>query len=395
MFQNNNTDLYDISFKLKNKYIFICIFLFLQISLFCFNSYSSNIINPQTPTTKKPHGVKVEGAQYYDELWDKYNVIAIEGEGGGGNGGGKAGSGTTGSQGSGVINGSNNSNGSVGNNGILGGTNGSSKNYNVQSNKELKESRAQAEKEKQESIAKELETAKNYNAVKQSIEQRESIQESIQKKIIQESIKAKVLGENYIPTPTTNYNIIPSNDLSVFTTPYTEPQIIPSMTQIETTTIVPEEQTEILSSQYNQIESINNIENINPTIESIEDNKETTKEQTDISNVESNENNLGGDGGVDDSINKSDFNNTSNFEKKDIDSSNGKDIIRDIEGENKGIKIFEINRNGNVGIFDKGGSRTYLLNILLVLSVILFIYGFIKYFINSIMYKHEYKGYFI
>lgn len=71
----------------------------------------------------------------------------------------------------------------------------------------------------------------------------------------------------------------------------------------------------------------------------------------------------------------------------------GEDIIRDIEGKNKGIKIFELDRNGNPGIFDTGGSKYYIIDLLSIILTALFVFGFIfQYFFQS---KHkEYNAYF-
>ena len=163
---------------------------------------AATVITSTTETTRrKTVGHKIEGAEYYDELWDKFSVIAIDNGGGSGGGGGagdnnakNAGNsgqysdagGTFGhaaGQGLGTGNTANQSGKGSGTNG---GTTGSVK---ADSLRALK---AQIEESRAESIRRILETAKNAESVKESIAERESIQSSIQKRIQQESIKAKI-----------------------------------------------------------------------------------------------------------------------------------------------------------------------------------------------------------
>ena len=71
----------------------------------------------------------------------------------------------------------------------------------------------------------------------------------------------------------------------------------------------------------------------------------------------------------------------------------GEDVIRDIEGKHKGVKIFELDRNGNPGIFDTGGSKTYMIDLLSIMLTILFIFGFIFQYFYQSDYK-EFNSYF-
>lgn len=109
-----------------------------------FFTYSSSAVKPVIPTEttkKKPRGVKVENAEFHDEYWDKFRVITAEGEGDSETGGGIAGTGQ--SEVSSVSNGINNASGIAGSGGSSNagdpGGSISSVNYNIQSNREIRE----------------------------------------------------------------------------------------------------------------------------------------------------------------------------------------------------------------------------------------------------------------
>jgi hypothetical protein len=70
----------------------------------------------------------------------------------------------------------------------------------------------------------------------------------------------------------------------------------------------------------------------------------------------------------------------------DNDSSSGINEVRKSESEYKGVKIFELDRNGNTGIFDKGTTRTYVINLMLIIFSRLLILGFAFLFESNISY---------
>lgn len=163
---------------------------------------AATVISSTTETTKrKSVGHKIEGAEYYEELWDKFSVIAIDNGGGSGEGGGAGDNNAKNAGNSGQYNDAggtfghaagqglgtgNTANQSGKGSGTSGGTTGSVK------ADALRELKAQIEESRAESLRRVLETAKNAESVAASIAERESIQSSIQKKIQQESIKAKI-----------------------------------------------------------------------------------------------------------------------------------------------------------------------------------------------------------
>lgn len=163
---------------------------------------AATVISSTTETTrKKSVGHKIEGAEYYDELWDKFSVIAIDNGGGSGEGGGAGDSNAKNAGNSGQYNDAggtfghaagqglgtgNTANQSGQGSGTSGGSTGSAKADTLRALK------AQIEESRAESIRRVLETAKNAESVAASIAERESIQSSIQKKIQQESIKARI-----------------------------------------------------------------------------------------------------------------------------------------------------------------------------------------------------------
>ena len=471
----------------KNVYLLILVCILIVFNMSPFLLYSSNVVIPVIPTEttkKKPRGVKVENAEFHDEYWDKFRVITAEGEGGSGTGGGQAGTGQSGATGSGVSNGVNNASGIAGtggsanaggsgsgnNSGGPGGGN-SSVNYNVQSNREIRESREAAQAARESSIAAELATAKNRESVRASIAERESIQESIKKRLIQESIKQKVFGDSYVETsyrlPTTTAREMPTsevrpivpperqtaptsaqvdesikrvpettqkqvnNAMGVYVAPETEytsqeetttmerkeinlvpsaastyanneNDIMPTSDYYEETSIVPEESYEQNNTQESATENSedNNVDNQetkqseNETkTDNNEDVKESKEDKKENNKQEHPDDNQGGTNGDGDVANQNDNMSDNNMNSNDNDSSSGIDEVRKIEGEHKGVKIFELDRNGNPGIFDKGTTRTYLINIMLVIFTGLLFLGFIHFYLNQVFHV-KYKSYF-
>lgn len=163
---------------------------------------AATVITSTTETTKKKAvGHKIEGAEYYDELWNKFSVIAVDNGGGSGQGGGAGDNNTKNAGNSGQYNDAggtfghaagqglgtgNTANQSGQGSGTSGGSTGSVKADTLRALK------AQIEESRAESLKRVLETAKNIESVAASIAERESIQSSIQKRIQQESIKAKI-----------------------------------------------------------------------------------------------------------------------------------------------------------------------------------------------------------
>lgn len=155
-----------------------------------------------TETTKRRTvGHKVEGAEYYDELWEKFSVIAVDNGGGSGEGGG---AGDNDAQNAGNNGAYNDSGGVFGQaagigQGVgskqnqsgtgAGTTGGSTGSATADAYRKL---RADIEESKAESLAKVLETAANAQAMAASIAARESEQASIQRRLKQESIKASI-----------------------------------------------------------------------------------------------------------------------------------------------------------------------------------------------------------
>lgn len=176
-------------------------------------------------TKKKPHGHKVEGAEYHEELWNKFSVIAADNGGGSGEGGGAGDSdaknagnageydeaGGTFGDAAGIGQGSGNMQNVSGEGaGNRGGSTGSI------TADALRQLRLNIEESRAESLARYLETAVNAAAVAESIAKRESEQESIQRKMQQESVRARLAAarridnfgayDNKIP-PSRNYTV--------------------------------------------------------------------------------------------------------------------------------------------------------------------------------------------
>ena len=219
---------------------------------------AATVITSTTETTKrKSVGHKIEGAEYYDELWDKFSVIAIDNGGGSGEGGGAGDNNAKNAGNSGQYNDAGGTFGHAAGQGLgtgntanqpgkgsgtSGGTTGS-----VRADA-LRELKAQIEESRAESLRRVLETAKNAESVAASIAERESIQSSIQKKIQQESIKAKITQaetQKQYETPvyveeTTRYNrpLETRNETAsptsgAATTKYTEDRSVPTSKYVE------------------------------------------------------------------------------------------------------------------------------------------------------------------
>ena len=195
-------------FKKRKLKIFVSLFIVCMILFSLFTThleedayYAATVIKSSETTKKKTVGHKVEGAEYYDELWEKFSVIAVDNGGGSGEGGGAGDSnannaGNSGAyddaggifgQAAGVGQGSGSKQNQAGTGaGSTGGSTGSA------TADALRKLRANIEESKAESLAKVLETAKNAESVAASIAARESEQASIQRRLIQESVRASI-----------------------------------------------------------------------------------------------------------------------------------------------------------------------------------------------------------
>lgn len=163
---------------------------------------AATVVTSTTETTrKKPVGHKIEGAEYYEELWDKFSVIAIDNGGGSGQGGGAGDSNASNAGNSGTYNDAGGTFGKAAGQGLgtgntpnQGGTGAGNSGGSTGSVKAdaLRALKAQIEESRAESLKRVLETAKNSESVAASIAERESIQSSIQKRMQQESIRARI-----------------------------------------------------------------------------------------------------------------------------------------------------------------------------------------------------------
>ena len=219
--------------KLRGLKIFISFFATIMLLLSLLipyvnkdSYYAATVVVAPTSTKKnKTVGHKIEGAEYYDEMWDKFRVIAVDNGGGSGEGGGAGDSNASNAGNSGSYNDAGGTFGQAagvglgaGNNqntaGEGAGTNGGSTGSATAD--ALRKLKAQIEESRAESLAKVLETAINASSVAASIAERESIQESIQKRLQQESIKAKIaqaenqnmnISPSYVAEATNTYNL--------------------------------------------------------------------------------------------------------------------------------------------------------------------------------------------
>ena len=193
--------------KNKSLKIFIAFFTLVMLLLSLFLPYTNNshyaaaVVVPTSTKKNKTVGHKIEGAEWYPELYGKSSVWGVPNGGGSGEGGGAGDSNASNAGNSGAYNDAG---------GVLGGAAGvglgagSNKNVSGEgaSNKggstgsatadALRALKMQMEALKAESLAKVLETAVDASSVAASIAERESMQESIKKRLQQESIKAKI-----------------------------------------------------------------------------------------------------------------------------------------------------------------------------------------------------------
>ncbi len=440
-------------FKLKIEYLIIVAVIILQV--FSFKSIASsaklkesaiNLQEVKTETTKKKsHGVKVQNAEWHDELYDKNSVIAAEGDGGNGEGGasgGKNGNSNNNSTGNDDAKGNGNGNsGSGSSNQNTGGPGGGI--YwqgNQKSNAAEKELREKMESVRQESIKKELETAIDKEKILQSIVIDESIYESLRRESIQESIKKRIRGDSETTKRAFNERpIIAPEEM-------TKKETIKKETKERETNKIEKETEEIfptapeaservainISSNKDEIieeaapisreDIIRNMSEIGNDIENVEEvinsetvaselNEETTQttkeseieaEETKENEETSEENN---DEKMVESLEDSDTPSDSGDKAGNEDNNNDRDellkgnekepdgILETQDGGTVHIKIFEIDTNGGIGIKNELGNKNLLSLFMNGSSIALLALGFLVY-VLSINKVKEFKGYF-
>ncbi len=182
--------------------VFSIIFLLIAFILPCFNQYEYYAATvSKTETSRRPVGHKVAGAEYYEELWEKYSVIAVDNGGGMGGGGGAGDSNAFNAGNSGNYNDAGGTFGQVagvglgtGNQANLAGEGSGRKGLTTGSSiaDALRTLRAEIDESRAESMAKVLESAIDASITASSIEESESIRASVQKRLQQERVKARI-----------------------------------------------------------------------------------------------------------------------------------------------------------------------------------------------------------
>ncbi len=408
-------------------------------------SYLAATAVAESTSKKKTVGHKMEGAEYYDELWDKFSVIAIDNGGGSGEGGGagdnnasNAGNngnyndaGGTFGQAAGVGTGTGNqqNQGGVGS-GSTGGYTGSA------AADALRAIKAKAEKEREESIAKVLETASDKQAARESITKRESIEASIQKRLQQESIKAKIAAEeksNQYETPVyvesttrkkTTYDIkketnVPTSEREISVNDNIE-HMLPSATEKKDIydsnheTVVAEE---ITISDYEPGDFIENTEakskvdkDVKETVSAPTSEKkdeydttassESNNDETTVVDEESTEKKLdneteegkGSKGGKDAEADEDQMGEAGQNESEGNAENKGKYQL-ETEGDYAGKKVFDLERNGNLGLDPEHLSVTNMKGFVTSTLILLFSLGALV-FILSTRDKKSSKNYF-
>ena len=204
--------------NLKRIKIFILVFtiIFLLISVFLpylekFEYYAATV--SQTAESRRPVGHKVAGAEYYEELWEKYSVIAVDNGGGMGGGGGAGDSNAFEAGNSGNYNDAGGTFGQAagvglgtGNQANLAGSGSGRSGLTTGSSiaDALRALKAEIDESRAESMAQVLESAINASITAASIEESESIRASVQKRLQQERVKARlttVETQKFLETP--------------------------------------------------------------------------------------------------------------------------------------------------------------------------------------------------
>lgn len=452
--------------QLKNFTLyFLSIVLLLSFVLPQINNttyLAATVAKSTTETTKrKTVGHKIEGAEYYEELWDKFSVIAIDNGGGSGEGGGagdkdasNAGNsgaysdagGTFGQAAGQGLGTGNTANQSGTGSGTTGKTTGSVKADALRSLK------ARIEESRAESIQKVIETAKNAESVLASIAERESIQNSIQKSLQQESIKAKIVQaetQKQYETPVYIEETIRFVETSAARdethsptsaareTASNEDRVMPTsrlIEQIEESSIRPTpRQIEIYDSYEEKVETrvlsefepgdfvtmtnarnriTNNIEQTivnSPTSEKVEETmlestmeifdhpiveeestivetetsgiKEETKEaeNKDVAETEEGKGSKGGQ----DAEKEEDMTGDDGKNESQGHADNKGQYQLETKGEHAGKKIFELDRNGNLGLDPEHLSVTNMRGLVTAVLTLLFLLGALTFVLST------------
>lgn len=398
---------------------------------------AATVITSTTETTRrKAVGHKIEGAEYYDELWNKFSVIAIDNGGGSGEGGGAGDNNSKNAGNSGQYNDAggtfghaagqglgtgNTANQSGQGSGTSGGSTGSVK------ADALRELKAQIEESRAESIRRVLETANNVASVEASIAERESIQSSIQKRMQQESIKAKIVQAEtqrqyespvYVAETTRPNQVLQTKAETMSPTSGEriamkfDSDIKPTPAYVEEYEIVVEEVQTVKLSEFEpgdfvaETVSVNRVSNNaisavvdSPTSERVETQAapETTlqvfdtpiiEEETSIAELESqetkeevsDEEDGKGSKGGEDSEKEEDMTGDAGENESEGNADNRGKYRQETEGEYAGKKIFEFERNGDFGldpehlsVTNMKGMMTAVFTLLLLLGALTFV----------------------
>lgn len=394
--------------------IIACILIVLSITLPYFESFDviAATVKSTTETTKKKTiGAKIEGAEYYDELWEKYRVIAVDNGGGSGGGGGAgdnnqshAGNSGTSNEAGGVFGeaagqglGSGNTQGVAG---TGGGTTGS---------KTADALRAQIlaiEESRQESIAKVIESAVNESIAKESIKIQESILESSYKKYKQESIKQKLAPKETQAYETPAIEFIETQKATTRELEIKDDTKAPTKSETRETTaeIAPSEVTVSDEEPGDFIEETEPKNRITKTL--IQEIEKPTSEPTyevkelmidaPTRNAEADSNEIeegaGSKGGKDAEADEDMSEEAGKEESAGNARERGKSQAEDF-GKNGGKKIFELDRTGNLGLNPDRTPVTNGKTVTILAGAAIFIIGVLTYLL-SIRDKKDKGNYF-
>ncbi|MCQ2609765.1 MAG: hypothetical protein MJ151_03115 [Lachnospiraceae bacterium] len=409
------------------------------------------------PETTHPKGFKLEGAEFYDyvgyddqgRLVDKSNIIIGKGSGGSGQGGGSSSSGSRGADSSGTggsgtsgyaagqAPGQGGSGANIGGNGNSGNSrNIIGANGNQSSNTALKKQQAAEEASRQASIEAELSTAgARKNEVLESIRQK-ALQESREKESIrQSSMKAEALAKARAQNPTSSKGQVVEKKVVVETETVTyktdevtrapvnhtqnvtkENQITERVTQPKPvfddtvpTVVVPEiaEETTVntpdknlpevplnvpvvTNGPENMIEETTVVESEVVTVEETTVKTTTVKQTEEAKKQEAakEDKKKGDKGEIEHDDEDADYKEELGYNKEDG-KGDGKG------GAFNGVKIFEIERKGNLGVTEKAGINNLEKMIAGIVVSLLLLIGILSYYVPYIFKPKNKKSNFI
>lgn len=407
---------------------------------------AATVVNSTTATTRrKPVGHKIEGAEYYEELWDKFSVIAIDNGGGSGEGGG-AGDNNTSNAGNsgnsqdaggtfGEAAGQGLGTGNVANQSGTGSGNRGGSTGSVKADA-LRALKAKIEESRAESLKRVLETANNVESVAASIAERESIQSSIQKRMQQESIRARIVqaetqrqyetpvfieettrtirnletrAEISAPTSVSNYRItISERDLTP--TPVYVEEFNPLVEAAETVAISdvePGDFVQVTNAKSSVTTNINQTVVNSPTSAENEVSNEAVTETTletfdspiveeeTTKEIESEENETNKDEKIaDEEDGKGSKGGQDAEQDEDLTGDDGENesmgmaeeqgqYQKETEGEFAGKRIFELDRNGDLGLNPEHLSVTNMKGLMTAVITLLFLLGALTFVIGT------------